>query len=187
MIIGIDKTYRTEKLLDWERKSLKDKNSIFSFSKKSTWLGIGFIIIGLSFLGLIVPFIPPRYGWSNWVPATTIEEYQLRVSNFIIGVPIIIIVLVAYVNTRNKIDLILGVKRIANFKITNVIDLEVAKILILNGWRIFSVKANQPYFISASPGQVITIKRTGTFKLFDYCVRDKNTYITEQTTKKASH
>ena len=38
MTTSIDKTYRKEKLLDWERKSLTDKFSIFSFSKKSTWL-----------------------------------------------------------------------------------------------------------------------------------------------------
>lgn len=57
----IDKTYKTEKLLEWERKSLIGKFSIFSFSKKLTWLTLGKIILGLCFIGFIVPFIPPRY------------------------------------------------------------------------------------------------------------------------------
>ena len=175
----IDKTYRKEELLDWERKSLTDKFSILSFSKKSTWLILGLIILGLSIFGLIVPFIPPRYGWGNWAPATTSGEYQFRLTNFLVTVPIIIPVVFVYVNTRNKIDLAIGTKQTANFKVTAVINFGVIKILFMNGWRLFSIRTRQPYFNSVAQGQIITIKRTGTFRLIDYYIRDEKKYADE--------
>ena len=182
----INKTYRKEKLLEWELKSLKEKFSIFSFSKKSTWLTIGQIIIGLCIFGLIVPFIPPRYSWSNWTP-TTIDEYQFKLTNFLITFPIIIIVVFTYVNIRNKFDIYLGTKMTANFKVTDVVNLWPIKILIMNGWRIFVIKARQPYFKTVVQGQIITIKRTGTFRLIDYYIRDEKKYNDEQNINKASH
>ena len=98
-----------------------------------------------------------------------------------------IIAVFAYVNIRNKIDLILGTKRTANFKVTEVLNLGTIKILFMNGWRPFSIKARQPYFKSAIQGQIITIKRTGTFRLIDYYIRDEKIYNDEQDRKKASH
>lgn len=172
----IDKTYRKEKLLDWERKSLTEMFSISSFSKISTWLSLGLIVLVLCFFGFIIPFIPPRYNWGNWTPATTSNEYQYRLTNFWIAVPLMIISVFAFVNIRNIIDLILGTKRTANFKITQVLNLGVIKILFMNGWRPFSNKVRQPFFDSAVPGQIITIKRTGTFRLIDYYIRDEKTY-----------
>ena len=179
----IDKTYRKEKLLKWERKSLTEKFSIFSFSKKSTWLSIGLILIGLCIFGFIMPFIPPRYGMSNWKPATTIDEYQIRLTNFWIAIPIIIIIVFTYVNIRNKIDLISGTKRTANFKVTDVINLGIIKILKMNGWRLFSIKARHPYFKSAVQGQIISIKRTTTYRLIDYYIRDEKIFKDEQDIK----
>lgn len=187
MTTVIDKTYRKEKLLDWERKSLINKFSIFSFSKKSTWLTLGLIILGLSVLGFIVPFIPPRYGWGNWTPATTSEEYQYRLTNFWIAAPTMIIAVFAYMNIRNKIDLLLGTKLTANFKVTEVLNLGTIKILLMDGWRPFSIRARQPYFKSAVQGQIITIKRTGTFRLIDYYIRDEKTYNDELERKKTSN
>lgn len=175
MTIVIDKIYRKGKLLDWERKSLAEKFSMFSFSKKSTLLMLLLIILGLCVFGFIVPLIPPRYSWSNWTPASTNEEYQYRLTNFWVAVPIMIIGLFAYVNIRNKIDLIFGTKRTANFKVTKVINLGTIKILFMNGWRPFSIKVKQPYFKSAIQGKIITIKRTETFRLIDYCIRDEKT------------
>jgi hypothetical protein len=101
---------------------LTDKFSIFSFSKNSTWRTFGLVIHRLYVVGFIVPFIPPRYGWGNWTPATTGDEYQYRLTNFWVIVPIMIIAVFAYVNIRNKIDLILGTKRTANFKVTEVLS-----------------------------------------------------------------
>jgi len=183
----IDKTYRKEKLLDWERKSLTAKFSIFSLSKKSTWLTLGIIILGLFVFGFIVPFIPPRYSWGDWIPATTIDEYQSRLTNFWIAAPTMIIAVFAYLNIRNKIDLILGTKLTANFKVTEVLNLGTIKILLMDGWRPFSIRAKQPYFKSAVQGQIITIKRTGTFRLIDYYIRDEKTYNDEQERRKTSN
>ncbi len=175
----IDKTYRKGKLLDWERKILTDKFSMFSFSKKSTWLTLGLIFFALCILGFIVPFVPPRYGWSNWTPATTSDEYQFRLTNFWILVPIIIIAVFAYENIRNKIDLILGTKWTANFTVTYVLNLGIIKVLFMNGWRPFSIRARHPFFSTVRQGQIITIKRTGTFRLIDYYIRDEKTYNDE--------
>lgn len=183
----IDKIYRKEKLLEWESKSLTDKFSIFSFSKISTWLTLGQIILGLCVFGFIVPFIPPRYGWGNWTPATTSDEYQYRLTKFWIVVPIFIIAPFACMNIRNKIDLTLGTKWTANFKVTNMLNLGTIKILFMNGWRPFSINARQKYFQSATQGQIITIKRSGTFRLIDYYIRDEKKYNNEQDSKKACH
>ena len=187
MTTAIDKTYHKEKLLDWERKSLIGKFSVFSFSKKSTWPTLLRVILLLSVFAFITPFIPPRYSWSNWTPATTIEEYKFRLTNFLIVVPILIFVVFAYINVRNIIDLRLGTKQTANFKITEVLNLGTIKILFMNGWRPFSIRARQPYFKSAIQGQIITIKRTATFRLIDYFIRDEKTYNDEQERNKGSH
>ena len=90
-----------------------------------------------------------------------------------------IIVVFAFVNIRNKIDITLGTKRTANFKVTNVLNLGTIKLLFMNGWRPFSIKAKQPYFQSAVPGQIITIKRTGTFRHIAYYIRDEKIYNDE--------
>ena len=90
-----------------------------------------------------------------------------------------IIAVFAFVNIRNKIDITLGTKRTANFKVTNVLNLGTIKLLFMNGWRPFSIKAKQPYFQSAVQGQIITIKRTGTFRLIAYYIRDEKTYNDE--------
>jgi cytochrome c biogenesis factor len=176
-----DKTYRTEKLLDWERKSLTGKFSGFSFTDKSTWLTLGLIILGLCVFAFIIPFIPPRYGWGNWTPATTSDEYWYRVTIFWVAAPILILVVFAYLNIRNKIDLSLGTKRTANFKVTEVLNLGAIKILLMNGWRPFTIKARQSFFNNVAQGQIITIKRTGTFRLIDYYIRDVEKFNDEHT------
>jgi hypothetical protein len=87
------------------------------------------------------------------------------------------------VNIRNKIDLISGTKRTANFKVTDVINLGIIKILKINGWRLFSIKARHPYFKSAVQGQIISIKRTTTYRLIDYYIRDEKIFKDEQDIK----
>lgn len=187
MTMAIDKTYRKEKLLDWELKSLTEKYSDFSFSKKSTWLTLGLIIVGVSIFALFIPFIPPRFGWGNWEPARTLYDYKLRVSNFLVIAPIMIITVFVYVNLRNRIDLQQGVKRTGNFKVIGVLDFWSIKILILNTWRPFTIKSKQRYFNSVNQGHIITIKRTITYKLIDYYIRNEMTFNDEQKSKKDCH
>lgn len=185
MLTVLDKSYRKEKLLEWERKSLTEKYSMFSLSKQSTWITLGLIVLILSLFGFIFLFIPPRYGWGNWTPPNTSEEYQYRLSNFLITIPIFILVVFIYVNIRNKIDLTLGIKRTANFKVTHALNLLSIKILLLNGWRPFIIKSRKPFFDNAIQGQIITIKRSGTYRLIDYYIRDEKAYNLEPKMRQA--
>lgn len=175
----IDQSYRFEELSEWESNSLKEKYSSFSLSKKSTWEALGFIIVLSSIISLVIPFLPPRFVWGSWSPPTTMDEYKYRVFEFLIVFPILIILVFFYVNLRNRIDIQLGFKRIANFRITTLIDLGIFKILILNKWRLFSLRKKHRYYISANKGCIITIKRTGTFRIFDYYIRDEKKFIEE--------
>lgn len=179
-MIELDNTYRTEKLLDWERKSLTGKYSDFSLTKKSTWMTLGLMIFVGFALGFLIPFIPPRYSWGGWTPATTSEEYWYRVTNFWTITPILILSVFAFVNLRNKLDLAFGAKRTANFKVTEVLNLWTIKVLLMNGWRPFSIRAKQPYFNSVAQGQIITIKRTYTYSLIDYYIREIDKFHDEQ-------
>lgn len=174
----IDDTYCTEKLLDWERKSLTGQFMYFSFSKKSNWITVGVIILGLSAFGLVVPFIPPRYGWRNWTPAATTEEYWDQVTKFLVTAPMMILAVLVYLNIRIKIDLKLGIKRTANFKVTDVLTFGSIKILLMNGWRPFSIGARQSsYFNSVKKGHIISIKRTATFRLINYYIQDEKEFL----------
>ncbi|MFD2162593.1 hypothetical protein ACFSJU_09340 [Paradesertivirga mongoliensis] len=183
----IDTTYRTERLLEWEVQSLSGKYGNFSFYKKTTWFLFGVIVLVIFITAFIMPFFPPRYGWGNWLAPRTIDEYQSRVSSFLIIAPLILLIGFAFLSIRNTIDLKSGIKRTANFKVTDVIDLGVFKILILNGWRLYSLKYRDNQFHTVTPGQIMNIKRTGTCRLISYYIRDEKAFIQEQNIKKASH
>src|SRR5688500_1289497 len=113
----IDKTYRTERLTKREMQRLSGKYGRLSLSKKSTWVSFGLIASIMFIIVFVVPFVPPRYGWSDWSPPTSIDEYQSRVSSFLIVVPLILSMGLAYLSIRNTIDLKSGIKRTANFKV----------------------------------------------------------------------
>ena len=183
----IDTTYRTERLLEWEIQSLSGKFGTFSLYKKSTWISLGTIVLVILVIAFIVPFFPPRFGWSNWSPPTTADDYEFRVSNFLVVVPLILFIGFAWLSIRNNIDLRSGIKRTANFKVTEVIDLGVLKILILNGWRTFTLKYRDNQFNTVTQGQIMNIKRTRTYRLISYQIRDERAFIQEQNIKKASH
>lgn len=183
----IDKTYRTERLLEWEIQNLSENYNALSLSKKSTWISLGVVIIVIFVTAFLMPFFPPRYGWGNWSPPKTADEYQYKVSSFLIVVPLILLAGLVYYSIRNTIDLKSGIKRTANFKVTDVIDLGVFKILILNGWRLFSLKDTDNQFYTVDRGQIINIKRTGTYRLISYYVRDEKAFIQEHIMKKTSN
>lgn len=141
---------------------------------------LAFMILGGLALGFLIPFIPPRYSWGGWTPATTSDEYWYRVTNFWTITPILIFGVFAYVNLINKLDLAFGTKRTANFRVTEVLNLWTIKILLMNGWRPLIIRERRPYFNSVSHGQIITIKRTFTFRLIDYYIRDTDKFNEEQ-------
>jgi hypothetical protein len=185
----IDKAYRKEELLDWELKSLTQKYSDFSFSKKSTWINLRFLLLISAIIALIVPFIPPRSIDANWAPPETIEAYLSELTLSLIIIPIMILVSFIFIMVRNRIDLQLKYKWKGNFKVINVFNpnfnlIDVFgprsnKILILNSWCLFIISPNQPYYNSVKSGQIISIKRTITFRLIDYYIRDEEKFLEE--------
>jgi hypothetical protein len=178
MMATIDKKFRKEKFLAWEIKSLTDKNSLFSFSKAG-WKTTAIIVFILVAVAFIAPILPPRYGRGNWMPPTTWDQYRFEVTNAFITIPLIIISVVIYITVRSKIDLALGYKRTANFKVTEVLDFGILKIAVLNKWRLFFIKRRDINFHSVNEGQIITIKRTGTFRLISYYARDEKIFNNE--------
>lgn len=172
-MLPVDKTYRKEKILDWEIKSLQGKYSFFFLTKKTNWRLLGLIMLGLSVFAFILPYAPPRYGWSQWSPPTTFDEYKTKLNSFLIFIPTIILLLFAFINLRFLIDRMLGIKWVANFKVTNVLNIGARKIVILNNWRLFSIGPSQQYYNSVALGQMATVKRTGTFMFIDWYIREE--------------
>lgn len=175
----IDKVYRKEQLLDWERKSLTEKCSEFSFSNKSTLKTLFFVTLGLVIFGFLAPYIPPRRIYYDWNPPENFDEYKFRLTSYLFFVPTIPIFILFITNLRNKIDLKINKKLTANFIVTSVISLGTLKIIVMNGWRIFRIDTRQPYYTSIKKGDIISIKRTVTFRLIKYFVRDERIFILE--------
>ncbi|MBT1705151.1 hypothetical protein [Chryseosolibacter indicus] len=159
--------FKREKFSDWERKSLKEK-----YSLKGIWTALGLLLI-IGLIGsFIFPFLPPRYGGS-WNPPTTGQEYNERLITNLIMFPILIIFTLLAVILRSTIDLKLGYKKLTDFEVTKILELGNVKILILDNWRLFSVRKHEDYFDNVKEGQRIQIKRTGTHRLINYYVYDK--------------
>ncbi|MHA4740354.1 hypothetical protein [Dyadobacter sp. MSC1_007] len=177
----IDRRYRKEKLLAWERESLVGKWSWVSLARKSTWFGLVLIVLILSIFGLIVPFIPPRYGSQHWSFPTNISDYQNELTTYLKLVPVFVFSVAVYMNLRNALDLYLNTKLVANFEVRGVEDLGAVKLIIMTGFRFFVIRSKEPYFESVAKGQIIKIKRTGTSRLIDYHVRDKAMFQDEQS------
>jgi hypothetical protein len=175
----IDKKYRKEKLFAWEIQSFKDKHISFSLFKKSTWL----IIVTIFAFAFILPFIPPRFGWSKWKPPATLNEYQDIAINFLIVTLLLFVGVFTFVTLRRTVEFWIGSKWIANFRVAAILNTGVSKILFLNGWRPFVIKAKESYFNSVKMGDVITIKRTCTWRRMDYYIRGRKEFEEEQTYK----
>ena len=176
MTTKVDKAYRIEKLLDWEYKSLKER---FSLTDKISWQDFVTPIIIIFAISLVAPFLPSLHARPNWKPPTTIDEYVHIVATIWIVYPISFVALSAFRIIRNFIDLHRGVKRTANLRVTEVINLGIVKILVLNGWRPFTINVRQEYFKTAQKGSIITLKRTATFKLINYYIRDERAFLNE--------
>jgi hypothetical protein len=166
----LSKGYQIEKLQDWEQKSLREKFSVFSIGNKESLKGWGLILVILGVCSFVFPFIPPRYGSGRWTPPTTMQEYTDKVAIFLMWAPIFVILVALIMSLRGTIDLKLGYKKTADFEITTIIDLVSIKILVLDGWRLFSIGKRKEYFDKIELGFRIEIKRTGTHRLISYYV-----------------
>ena len=159
--------FKRDKFSDWERKSLREK-----YSLKGIWTALGLLVI-IGLIGsFIFPFLPPRYGGS-WHPPTTGQEYNNRLTTNLVVFPILFIFIILAVVLRSTIDLRLGYKKLGDFEVTKILELGNLKILILDNWRLFSVKKREEHFDSVKEGQRIQIKRTGTHRLINYYVYNK--------------
>jgi len=159
-------SFKKEELKDWERKDLK---AVYSF--KDGWRTLGVLAVICAVVPFIFPLIPPRYGHQWTVPASEREYYE-RI-NFL-WLPILLVIVFSFIAIRLSVDLALGHKKSGDFEVTRVLTIGPIKILILDGWRIFYIKKRDAYFDKAHRGQRIQIKRTGTHRLIDYWVYEKN-------------
>jgi hypothetical protein len=159
--------FKREKFNDWERKSLREK-----YSLKGIWTAVGLLLAVGLIVSFIFPFLPPRHGGS-WSPPTTGPEYNSRVVTSLIVFPTLIILFVITIALRSTIDLKLGYKKLGDFEVTKILELGHLKILILDNWRLFSIRKREGYFDKVKKGQRIQIKRTGTYRLIDYYVYDR--------------
>jgi hypothetical protein len=163
-----------ERLNDWEIKSLKEKFKLISIKSKAGLLFLALMVVFIFSLSLISPFLPPRYGWGNWSPPNDLDEYFSRVQTIWIVIPLILLFGYTIHAIRTKIDFFLAYKWISNYKITEVISFGAIKILLLDKWHLFVIRANQQHFASVEQGQFITIKKTGTLRTIDYHIRDQS-------------
>jgi hypothetical protein len=172
-----DNKYRSESLLDWEIQTLRQKSS-----RTSSIIGlILIVVVGLSFL---LPFFPPRYGLGNWSPPATMYDYQDRVTDFLIIAPILILVVFVFKFLRTKIDILLNFKWVGDFQINNVIELGRLNFVSKKGWPFYTIRQGEEYFNSVTPGHIITIKRTATFKLISIYIRNTDKFSNETRTEK---
>jgi len=168
--VEIDKSYRVEKFDDWELQNIKEKSIIHSIV--TDWrLSVLLLVIVIVVASVIGPILPPKYAGS-WKPPTTTDEYLHRMQLILIGLPCVLLLAIIVNGIRTYIDLKSSVKRVANFHVTDVINLGFVKILIMNGWRLFSIRAKDDYFTSVQIGQIMVLKRTATYRLINYYLTD---------------
>lgn len=139
---------------------------------KGIWTAVGLLLMVGLIGSFIFPFLPPRHG-GRWTLPTTGQEYNSRLTTSLIVFPILIILFVITIALRSTIDLKLGYKKLGDFEVTKILELGHLKILVLDNWRLFSIRKRGDYFDKVKEGQRIQIKRTGTYRLIDYYVYDK--------------
>ncbi|NEM96061.1 hypothetical protein [Pontibacter burrus] len=163
-----------ERLNDWEIKSLKEKVKLISFKSKAGSLSLILLVVIIISLSLISPYLPPRYGWGNWSPPNDLDEYFSQAQTIWIVIPSILLIGYTIHTIRTKIDFFLAYKWISNYRITEVISFGVIKILLLDKWHLFVIRANQQHFDSVEQGQFITIRKTGTLRTIDFLITEES-------------
>ena len=172
--------YRRESLSDWDIQCIRQK---FSWIPSS----IGLLLLGVVGLSLVLPFIPARYDLRHWVLPATLQDYQDSVISYLIIGPVFILVAFVFLFFRTKLDILLHFKWVGDFKIKKVIEFGRVNIILKNGWPLKTIRQNEEYFNSTTPGQIITIKRTATLKLISTYIRDYDKFITETNTEKPAN
>ena len=88
--------------------------------------------------------------------------------------PAILLIVFLFIAIRLLLDFMIGYKKIGDFQVTKVLTIGPAKILILDRWRLFILKKSEAYFEKVQVDCKVQITRTGTHRLMDYYVYDKN-------------
>ncbi len=153
-----------QKFSDSDKKDLKSTYSFYG-----AWKTLGLLTVICVLGPLMFPLIRPKYG--HHVNSDDREFYTMI--NFI-WLPILLLTIFSFIAIRLLVDLIMGYKKIGDFHITKVMTIGPMKILILDRWRLFYLKKSEAYFEKVQVDYKIKITRTGTHRLMDYYVYDKN-------------
>jgi hypothetical protein len=152
-----------QKFSDSDKRDLKS-----SYSFHGGWKALGLVTILCVFGPFIFPLIPPKYGHN--VGATG-DNYTMI--NFL-WLPTLLLIVFLFIAIRLLLDFMIGYKIIGDFQVTKVLTIGPAKILILDRWRLFILKKSEAYFEKVQVDCKVQITRTGTHRLMDYYVYDKN-------------
>jgi len=153
-----------QKFSDSDRKDLKS-----SYSFYGGWRALGLLTLLCIFGPLIFPLIPPKYG--HHVGSSEKEYYTMI--NFL-WLPTLVLTVFLFIAIRLILDLVIGYKKIGDFEVTKVLTIGPRKILMLNHWRVFILKKGEAYFEKVQVDKKIRITRTGTHRLLDYYVYERN-------------
>lgn len=152
-----------KKLSDSDKKDLKS-----SYSFHGGWKALGLLTVLCVFGPFIFPLIP-QYGRN--VGESERDIYTMI--NFL-WLPTILLIVFLFIAIRLLLDFMIGYKKIGDFQVTKVLTIGPAKILILDRWRLFILKKSEAYFEKVQVDCKVQITRTGTHRLMDYYVYDKN-------------
>lgn len=153
-----------------QRFSASDKTDLkSSYSFHGGWKTLGLVTVLCVFGPFIFPLITPKYGHN--VEASVRDTYTM--TNFL-WLPTLLLLVFLFISIRLILDLTIGYKKIGNFQITKILTFGPTKVLILDGWRLFFLKKSEAYFEKVQVDYKIQIARTGTHRLMDYYVYEKN-------------
>jgi len=111
-------------------------------------------------------------GWKALGLVTTTGDNYTMI-NFL-WLPTLLLIVFLFIAIRLLLDFMIGYKKIGDFQVTKVLTIGPAKILILDRWRLFILKKSEAYFEKVQVDCKVQITRTGTHRLMDYYVYDKN-------------
>ena len=149
---------------DSDKKDLKS-----SYSFHGGWKALGLVTVLCVFGPFIFPLIPPKYGHN----VGTSERDTYTMINFL-WLPTLLLLVFLFIAIRLILDFMIGYKKIGDFQVTKILTLGPTKFLILDGWRVFILKKSEAYFEKVQVDYKIQITRTGTHRLMDYYVYEKN-------------
>lgn len=180
-----DSYYRLLNLFPGEKIRLRNEYLEFSLLEKSSIRYSILIFIGIMALAFLAPLIPPRSsfvptpGKISWHPVESTEEYWSFVRISVVTGIILFMIVFIPVYLRNTIDISSKSKLTGTFLITRYFRLFGCGLLLLNGWRLFSISKHHRKYFSIKPGYIITINRTITFRVIDYYIRDEQQFKNE--------